>query len=97
LLCDGITEGAIAGATAGVVVETALYPIDTIKTRLQVNGAPCCRYVNCSIDELVMGIDIETVFNIYLSSFSTQTIMLWLANSVRLGSQGCCTSHNLQV
>ncbi|KAL6576004.1 S-adenosylmethionine carrier 1, chloroplastic/mitochondrial [Orobanche hederae] len=28
-------EGAIAGATAGVVVETALYPIDTIKTRLQ--------------------------------------------------------------
>ena len=29
-------EGAVAGATAGVVVETALYPIDTIKTRLQV-------------------------------------------------------------
>eukprot|EP01018_Ginkgo_biloba_P024292 Gb_24637 [translate_table: standard] len=28
-------EGAIAGATAGVVVETVLYPIDTIKTRLQ--------------------------------------------------------------
>ncbi|KAF5745186.1 S-adenosylmethionine carrier 1 chloroplastic/mitochondrial [Tripterygium wilfordii] len=28
-------EGAIAGGTAGVVVETALYPIDTIKTRLQ--------------------------------------------------------------
>lgn len=28
-------EGFIAGATAGVVVETALYPIDTIKTRLQ--------------------------------------------------------------
>ncbi|KAG6543700.1 hypothetical protein Mapa_014884 [Marchantia paleacea] len=27
--------GAAAGATAGVVVETALYPIDTIKTRLQ--------------------------------------------------------------
>jgi hypothetical protein len=27
----------IAGGTAGVVVETALYPIDTIKTRLQVN------------------------------------------------------------
>lgn len=36
------TEGAIAGATAGVVVETALYPIDTIKTRLQVNESPCC-------------------------------------------------------
>jgi solute carrier family 25 S-adenosylmethionine transporter 26 len=30
-------EGVIAGGTAGVVVETALYPIDTIKTRLQVN------------------------------------------------------------
>ncbi|GLU13220.1 hypothetical protein SLE2022_298650 [Rubroshorea leprosula] len=28
-------EGFIAGGTAGVVVETALYPIDTIKTRLQ--------------------------------------------------------------
>ncbi|KAG5525344.1 hypothetical protein RHGRI_031874 [Rhododendron griersonianum] len=28
-------EGAIAGGVAGVVVETALYPIDTIKTRLQ--------------------------------------------------------------
>lgn len=32
-----LTEGAIAGATAGVVVETVLYPIDTIKTRLQVD------------------------------------------------------------
>jgi hypothetical protein len=32
-----ISEGSIAGGTAGVVVETALYPIDTIKTRLQVN------------------------------------------------------------
>ncbi|XP_019153144.1 PREDICTED: S-adenosylmethionine carrier 1, chloroplastic/mitochondrial-like isoform X2 [Ipomoea nil] len=28
-------EGAVAGAAAGVVVETVLYPIDTIKTRLQ--------------------------------------------------------------
>ncbi|XP_077245789.1 S-adenosylmethionine carrier 1, chloroplastic/mitochondrial-like isoform X2 [Tasmannia lanceolata] len=28
-------DGVIAGATAGVVVEAALYPIDTIKTRLQ--------------------------------------------------------------
>eukprot|EP00249_Psilotum_nudum_P004169 c17713_g1_i1 orf=478-1431(-) len=28
-------EGAAAGAMAGVVVETVLYPIDTIKTRLQ--------------------------------------------------------------
>ncbi|KAJ6398053.1 hypothetical protein OIU77_018960 [Salix suchowensis] len=28
-------EGVIAGGTSGVVVETALYPIDTIKTRLQ--------------------------------------------------------------
>lgn len=28
-------EGALAGGAAGVVVETALYPIDTIKTRLQ--------------------------------------------------------------
>lgn len=31
-------EGFIAGGTAGVVVETALYPIDTIKTRLQVGS-----------------------------------------------------------
>ncbi|XP_072980746.1 S-adenosylmethionine carrier 1, chloroplastic/mitochondrial-like [Typha angustifolia] len=31
VLCDGV----IAGGTAGVVVETVLYPIDTIKTRLQ--------------------------------------------------------------
>ncbi|GLT44074.1 hypothetical protein SLA2020_179910 [Shorea laevis] len=30
-----LLEGAIAGGTAGVVVETVLYPIDTIKTRLQ--------------------------------------------------------------
>lgn len=29
------SDGVIAGATAGVVVETVLYPIDTIKTRLQ--------------------------------------------------------------
>lgn len=28
-------DGVIAGGAAGVVVETALYPIDTIKTRLQ--------------------------------------------------------------
>ncbi|CAN1344968.1 S-adenosylmethionine carrier 1, chloroplastic/mitochondrial, partial [Linum perenne] len=30
-----VAEGVIAGGAAGVVVETALYPIDTIKTRLQ--------------------------------------------------------------
>ncbi|KAJ8561436.1 hypothetical protein K7X08_027626 [Anisodus acutangulus] len=30
-----LCEGAVAGAAAGVVVEAALYPIDTIKTRLQ--------------------------------------------------------------
>ncbi|KZV20984.1 S-adenosylmethionine carrier 1, chloroplastic/mitochondrial-like [Dorcoceras hygrometricum] len=30
-----LLDGIIAGGTAGVVVETALYPIDTIKTRLQ--------------------------------------------------------------
>ncbi|XP_027077619.1 S-adenosylmethionine carrier 1, chloroplastic/mitochondrial [Coffea arabica] len=30
-----LVDGVIAGGTAGVVVETALYPIDTIKTRLQ--------------------------------------------------------------
>ncbi|KAK9697744.1 hypothetical protein RND81_08G058300 [Saponaria officinalis] len=34
-------DGVIAGGTAGVVVETALYPIDTIKTRLQ---AGCSRW-----------------------------------------------------
>lgn len=31
VLCDGV----IAGGAAGVVVETVLYPIDTIKTRIQ--------------------------------------------------------------
>lgn len=30
-----LRDGIIAGGTAGVVVETVLYPIDTIKTRLQ--------------------------------------------------------------
>ncbi|XP_030544152.1 S-adenosylmethionine carrier 1, chloroplastic/mitochondrial-like [Rhodamnia argentea] len=30
-----VYEGIVAGGTAGVVVEAALYPIDTIKTRLQ--------------------------------------------------------------
>ncbi|TVU27309.1 hypothetical protein EJB05_29911 [Eragrostis curvula] len=35
-LLQVLFEGAIAGGAAGVVVETALYPIDTIKTRLQV-------------------------------------------------------------
>ncbi|XP_028765945.1 S-adenosylmethionine carrier 1, chloroplastic/mitochondrial [Neltuma alba] len=33
--CRTLFEGLVAGGTAGVVVETALYPIDTIKTRLQ--------------------------------------------------------------
>ncbi|KAE8682303.1 hypothetical protein F3Y22_tig00111272pilonHSYRG00057 [Hibiscus syriacus] len=32
-----VLESIIAGATAGGVVEAALYPIDTIKTRLQVS------------------------------------------------------------
>ncbi|KAH9626052.1 hypothetical protein KSS87_000372 [Heliosperma pusillum] len=32
---QSVYDAAIAGAVAGVVVETALYPIDTIKTRLQ--------------------------------------------------------------
>jgi len=32
-----IVEGCIAGGVAGVAVEAALYPIDTIKTRLQVS------------------------------------------------------------
>ncbi|RCV10391.1 hypothetical protein SETIT_2G108400v2 [Setaria italica] len=34
-LLQVLFEGAAAGGAAGVVVETALYPIDTIKTRLQ--------------------------------------------------------------
>lgn len=36
LIFFSFSEGVIAGGTAGVVVESALYPIDTIKTRLQV-------------------------------------------------------------
>lgn len=39
-------EGFIAGGTAGVVVETALYPIDTIKTRLQA-GELYLRMIKC--------------------------------------------------
>lgn len=35
IIFPNFAEGVIAGGTAGVVVETALYPIDTIKTRLQ--------------------------------------------------------------
>lgn len=35
IYCFLLIEGVIAGGVAGVVVETALYPIDTIKTRLQ--------------------------------------------------------------
>ncbi|KMT19607.1 hypothetical protein BVRB_1g012230 [Beta vulgaris subsp. vulgaris] len=34
-LLQSLYDGAIAGAVAGGVVETVLYPIDTIKTRLQ--------------------------------------------------------------
>ncbi|XP_047322013.1 S-adenosylmethionine carrier 1, chloroplastic/mitochondrial-like [Impatiens glandulifera] len=34
-LLRALCEGAVAGSVAGVMVETALYPIDTIKTRLQ--------------------------------------------------------------
>ncbi|KAB5557343.1 hypothetical protein DKX38_008252 [Salix brachista] len=34
----GFTEGMIAGGAAGVIAETVLYPIDTIKTRLQASG-----------------------------------------------------------
>ncbi|KAF4372780.1 hypothetical protein F8388_000947, partial [Cannabis sativa] len=35
-LCYVFLEGSIAGAAAGVIAEAVLYPIDTIKTRLQV-------------------------------------------------------------
>ncbi|KAL9329705.1 hypothetical protein ACSQ67_004708 [Phaseolus vulgaris] len=42
-----LPEGVIAGGTAGVVVETALYPIDTIKTRLQ---AGCSRRRKTNIE-----------------------------------------------
>lgn len=38
LIFFSFSEGVIAGGTAGVVVESALYPIDTIKTRLQVGN-----------------------------------------------------------
>ena len=34
----GFTEGMIAGGAAGVIAEAVLYPIDTIKTRLQASG-----------------------------------------------------------
>lgn len=43
LLLNLLVEGAIAGAAAGVVVEAVLYPIDTIKTRLQA-GLDCLTF-----------------------------------------------------
>nr|XP_017231194.1 PREDICTED: probable S-adenosylmethionine carrier 2, chloroplastic isoform X2 [Daucus carota subsp. sativus] len=50
-----IYEGAVAGAAAGVVVETALYPIDTIKTRLQA-GLNCERYLYCTASAIFVGV-----------------------------------------
>ncbi|KAH0893891.1 hypothetical protein HID58_056320 [Brassica napus] len=41
-----LAQGFIAGGTAGVVVETALYPIDTIKTRLQASSS--WRWKDCA-------------------------------------------------
>lgn len=41
-----IVEGCIAGGVAGVAVEAALYPIDTIKTRLQVNSMYWVKFFN---------------------------------------------------
>ncbi|EXB24795.1 hypothetical protein L484_005174 [Morus notabilis] len=48
-------EGMIAGGTAGVVVETALYPIDTIKTRLQaeLNTSPSSLLITTVLDPLL--------------------------------------------
>jgi hypothetical protein len=43
-----IPDGAVAGAAAGVVVETALYPIDTVKTRLQVTKIVVYIFKDCS-------------------------------------------------
>lgn len=43
---SNFAEGVIAGGTAGVVVETALYPIDTIKTRLQ--ACTCTEHI-CTV------------------------------------------------
>ena len=34
---DSLVQGMIAGAVAGAAVDLVLYPIDTIKTRLQTN------------------------------------------------------------
>jgi len=38
-------EGMVAGAAAGSAVEAALYPIDTIKTRLQVSPMLACQSI----------------------------------------------------
>ncbi|KAG6493816.1 hypothetical protein ZIOFF_048819 [Zingiber officinale] len=46
-------DGVVAGATAGVVVETVLYPIDTIKTRLQ---AGCSSWKQNSLERLIFRI-----------------------------------------
>lgn len=54
------TDGAIAGAVAGGVVETVLYPIDTIKTRLQAglqSSTSCCCYfavLVCNIFKIIL-------------------------------------------
>ena len=49
-----ISEGAVAGGAAGVVVETALYPIDTIKMRLQVSWLHI--YMECAYVQLILQI-----------------------------------------
>lgn len=50
------TDGAIAGAVAGSVVEAVLYPIDTIKTRLQAGlqslTSCCCYFAFCNISNI---------------------------------------------
>lgn len=48
-----LVDGAVAGAAAGVVVETVLYPIDTIKTRLQAGSFLWMIFFFCFFSSMV--------------------------------------------
>jgi len=89
---DLIADGCIAGGAAGVVVETALYPIDTIKTRLQVKTF----YSNPSVyvclvrvggkeelgsqSEIIKFMVCYTRGNMYCWSENAVCIVVWLPN-----------------
>ncbi|OWM91386.1 hypothetical protein CDL15_Pgr017304 [Punica granatum] len=64
-----LVDGVIAGGTAGVVVETALYPIDTIKTRLQAGRA---WWRKNRPERLVFWVDWESCWCLTVSTIQTK-------------------------